>query len=35
MKIIVSIESYTCYDDVVVYSMKFKNKMSKEEWFYK
>ncbi|CAD8145128.1 unnamed protein product [Paramecium octaurelia] len=35
MKINVSIESYTVYDDVVIYSMRFKNKITKEEWIYK
>lgn len=35
MKISIAIESYTYYDDVVVYSMRFKNKITKEEWIYK
>ncbi|CAD8109061.1 unnamed protein product [Paramecium primaurelia] len=35
MKISVSIESYTVYDDVVIYSMRFKNRITKEEWIYK
>lgn len=35
MRISISIESYTYYDDVVVYSMRFKNKITKEEWIYK
>ncbi|CAD8092700.1 unnamed protein product [Paramecium primaurelia] len=35
MNISIKIENYVIYDDVVVYSLRFKNNSANEEWLYK
>ncbi|CAD8197372.1 unnamed protein product [Paramecium pentaurelia] len=35
MNISIKIENYVIYDDVVVYSLRFKNNLTNEEWLYK
>lgn len=35
MKISIKIENYVMYDDVVVYSLRFKNNLLNDEWVYK
>lgn len=35
MDISIKIENYAIYDDVVVYSLRFKDKLENDEWIYK